>query len=256
LALGACSFAAVNPIQKLFLLSIKRWYFRILPAGIKNFKIMKNAILILIISIPLIQCTVRLSENKRTTLKNELEEMVQVDQIAAYIPQGKYKEYTREQWDNFKDSVFTTHKVRIESMFNKYGFLGYNKVGKAGSNHFWLLVQHCDKYPEFQKKVLQLMDKEVKRGNADSNNYAYLYDRVKVNAGEKQLFGTQVTYETETTGRAIPKIGLVDSINVDKLRKEYGLEPLKDYLNEMTTAHYEMNMEHYQKIGITKPSLY
>ena len=100
------------------------------------------------------------------------------------------------------------------------------------------------------------MDKEVKKENADPNNYAYLYDRVKVNAGEKQSFGTQVTYETETTGRAVPKIGLVDSANVDKLRKEYTLEPLKDYLNTMTTFHYEMNKEHYEKMGITKPNLY
>lgn len=182
--------------------------------------------------------------------------MVKVDQIAAYIPQGMYKEYTHEQWNSFKDSVFTSDKKRVEVMFNKYGFLGFDKVGKEGSNQFWLLVQHSDKYPEFQKKVLKSMNKEVKHGNANSNNYAYLYDRVKVNAGEKQLFGTQVTYETETTGRAIAKNGLADSINVDKLRKEYGLDSLKNYLNEMTTAHYEMNKEHYEKMGITKPNLY
>lgn len=182
--------------------------------------------------------------------------MVKVDQIAAYIPQGKYKEYTHEQWNNFKDSIFTGDKNRVESMFNRYGFLGFDKVGKDGSTNFWLLVQHSDKYPEFQKKVLKSMDKEIKKGNADSKNYAYLYDRVKVNAGEKQLFGTQVTYETQTTGRAIPKNGLSDSANIDKLRKNYGLEPLKDYLNDMTTAHYEMNKDHYEKMGITKPNLY
>ena len=100
------------------------------------------------------------------------------------------------------------------------------------------------------------MDREVKRGNANPNNYAYLYDRVKVNAGEKQLFGTQVTYEVETTGRAIPQIGLADSASVDKLRKDYNLEPLRNYLNQMSTMHYEMNKEHYQKMGITKPTLY
>lgn len=182
--------------------------------------------------------------------------MVEVDQIAAYIPQGKYKDYTQEQWHKFQDSVFTSDKLRVEAMFDKYGFLGFDKVGKEGSNHFWLLVQHSDKFPQFQKKVLKAMDKEVKKGNADPNNYAYLYDRVKVNAGEKQLFGTQVTYDTETTGRAIPKIGLIDSANIDKLRKEYSLEALKDYLNTMTTLHYEMNKEHYEKMGITKPNLY
>lgn len=87
------------------------------------------------------------------------------------------------------------------------------------------------------------MDKNVKKGNANPNNYAYLYDRVRVNAGKKQLFGTQVTYEVQTTGRAIPKFGLIDSANVENLRKEYSLGSLKDYLNLMTTSHYEMNKE-------------
>lgn len=217
---------------------------------------MINKILILTISVFLISCAARLTEDKKSYLKTELDEMVKVDQVAAYIPQGKYKDYTHEKWNNFKDSVFTSNKIIVESMFDKYGFLGFDKIGKDGSNHFWLLVQHCDKYPEFQIKVLKAMNKEVKRGNADSNNYAYLYDRVKVNAGEKQLFGTQVTYETGTTGRAIPKNGLTDSLNVDRLRKEYGLKPLKSYLNEMTSIHYEMNKEHYKKMGITKPNLY
>jgi len=201
-------------------------------------------------------CARKFTESQRLQLNKELSEMVQVDQIAANIPQGKYKDYSREQWNRFTDSVFTSDKIRVEAMFKKYGFPGFDKVGKEGSGHFWLLVQHCDKFPAFQKKVLKAMDKEVKKGNANPNNYAYLYDRVKVNAGEKQLFGTQVTYETETTGRAIPKIGLADSANVDKLRKEYTLEPLKDYLNTMTTLHYEMNKKHYETKGITKPNLY
>jgi hypothetical protein len=207
-------------------------------------------------SIILTSCAARFTADKKIQLDKQLKDMVEVDQIAANIPKGKYKDYPKEQWHNFQDSVFAVHKGIVEQMFNKYGFLGFDKIGKEGSTHFWLLVQHCDKYPEFQKRVLKAMDKEVKKGNANPNNYAYLYDRAKVNAGEKQLFGTQITYEVETTGRAIPKIGLIDSTNVDRLRKEYDLESLKDYLNEMTTAHYEMNKEHYQKMGIMKPNLY
>ena len=217
---------------------------------------MKGKVAIILGSIILTSCAEKLTENKRVQLGRQLTELVKIDQVANYIPRGRYKDLSKEQWIKFQDSAITDNKMKAESMFNKYGFLGFDKVGKDGSNHFWLLVQHCDKYPEFQKKVLKAMNKEVLKGNADPNNYAYLYDRVKVNAGEKQMFGTQVTYETETTGRAIPKIGLIDSANVDKLRKEYTLEPLKDYLNMMTTAHYEMNKEHYQKMGLIKPNLY
>ncbi len=213
-------------------------------------------ILIFTLLLFLTACSVRLTDDKKNALKRELENMVETDQVAAYIPQGKYKSYSKEEWNHFKDSVFTSHTVRVERIFNRYGFPGFDKVGKDGSNHFWLLVQHSDKYPSFQKRVLKAMDKEVKKENANAGNYAYLYDRVEVNAGQKQLFGTQVTYEVNRTGRAILKNGLIDSVNVDKRRKEYGLEPLVEYLNSMTGMHYEMNKERYEQMGVKSADLY
>ncbi len=189
---------------------------------------MEKVISFLTISIFLTSCAVKLTDEKKTNLKNELEEMVKVDQIATKAhPNGNYSSYTQEQWYRFRDSVHTNTKIKVEEMFNKYGFLGYTKVGKEGSNHFWLLVQHSDKYPEFQVRVLKAMNKEVKKGNTSPSDYAYLYDRIKVKAGEKQKFGTQLSYDS--AGHPFPAIGLIDSANVDNFRKAYGLEPLRDY---------------------------
>ena len=165
--------------------------------------------------------------------------MIKIDQIAKNLPQGKYLAYTKEQWSRFRDSVQTNLKFRVEEMFDKYGFLGYNKVGKEGSTHFWLIVQHSDKYPKFQKKVLKAMNKEAKKGNASLTDYAYLYDRVKVNAGEKQKFGTQLSYDS--SGKPFPAIGLTDSSNVDKFRKAYDLEPLKDYYDFIINSRNQKN---------------
>jgi len=204
----------------------------------------------------IVGCATKFSESQKISLKNQLKEMVETDQIAAYIPQSKYKDYTTEQWNTFKDSVFTSHQNVLESIYKKYGFLGFDKVDKDGSQNFWILVQHCDDFPEFQKDVLKSMKQEVKNNNASPRNYAYLYDRVQVNLGEKQLFGTQVDYEIiSETVRATPKNGLLNSENIVRLRQEYELEPLKDYLNEMTKLHYEMNQSNYEKNGI-KPFLY
>jgi len=139
---------------------------------------MKRIILFFAISIFVASCASKLTNNKKERLKHDLEKMVEIDQIAAYIPKGKYKNYTPEQWDKFQDSVFESNMNSVGSLYRKYGFLGFDKVGKDGSNHFWLLVQHFDKYPQFQKEVLSSMEKEVKKANAHSNNYALLYDRV------------------------------------------------------------------------------
>ncbi|WP_181151290.1 DUF6624 domain-containing protein [Sphingobacterium gobiense] len=193
------------------------------------------------------------SENKNE-IQTHLLEMVKIDQIAAFPKAGAYSNYSHEQWQAFKDSVFRTNHKTIANYFSTYGYLGYNEVGEEGSNHFWLLVQHCDHDPKFQKRVLKKMDIQVKRKNANPKNYAYLFDRVQVNAGKKQLFGTQVDYLK--TGRATPKYGLIDSVNVDQRRAKYSLPTLTEYLNDMTIMHFEMNKASYIESGYTEPDLY
>jgi hypothetical protein len=79
------------------------------------------------------------------SLADELKAMAVIDQVAAYIRQGEYKQWSQARWDKFKDSVFTTHKVRLEKIFNEFGYPGYSLVGEEGSNNFWLMVQHSDK---------------------------------------------------------------------------------------------------------------
>lgn len=58
-----------------------------------------NIISVLFTSFLVVSCAVRLTDNKKTVLKNELAEMVKIDQVAAGMPQGVYKEYTKEQWN-------------------------------------------------------------------------------------------------------------------------------------------------------------
>ncbi|WP_350290662.1 DUF6624 domain-containing protein [uncultured Croceitalea sp.] len=187
-------------------------------------------------------------------LANELNKMVKVDQIAAYIPQGKYEQMTKEQWNAFKDSVFTTHQKRLEQLFDQYGFMGFDLVGEKGSQNFWLMVQHSDHNPDFQKEVLRKMKIAMDNKNAKPSNYGLLVDRVRINTGKKQVFGTQVTYNTEI-GQAYPK-ELEDSINVNQRRKSIGLESIEEYLNNMTKMHFEMNKAYYEEKGITEPKLY
>ncbi len=88
-------------------------------------------------------------------LAEELKTMAVIDQVAAYIPQGKYKQWTHERWEKFKDSVFTAHTTRLKKVFHEFGFPGYDLVGKEGSNNFWLMVQHADKNIGFQSSVLK-----------------------------------------------------------------------------------------------------
>lgn len=223
---------------------------------------MKKIASILLVGFFIIGCKNKNAEKKTIDekvefsqeLADELKRMAEVDQIAAYIPQGEYKKMTEEEWNSFKDSVFTTHQKRLKQVFDKHGFIGFDLVGEEGSQNFWLMVQHSDKNPDFQKEVLQKMKIEVSKENADPSSYGMLVDRVQLNTGQKQVFGTQVTYNMET-GQAYPK-SLEDSLHVNQKRKSIGLEPLEEYLNGMTQMHFEMNKKYYTEKGITEPKLY
>lgn len=200
----------------------------------------------------------KISETEKENIKKELSEMVEIDQKYAGIPFGKYKkENDKESWESLlkaRDSVNQSQKNRIEELIKKHSFLGFDKVGKEGSHNFWLIVQHSDNFPDFQKNILKMMKKEVNKNNANKPNYAYLFDRIRKNNKQKQFFGTQLEYNK--LGQASPKFGLEDSINVDERRKKYELEPLKVYLNRMTEAHYEMNKDFFKSQGIVEPQLY
>ncbi|MFD2567330.1 DUF6624 domain-containing protein [Pseudotenacibaculum haliotis] len=223
---------------------------------------MKKLIGILCIGLMVIGCKENTSQKKKVPQKvvfnqdlaNELEKMAEVDQIAAYIPQGEYKKLSTEDWNAFKDSVFTTHQKRIKELFDQHGFLGFDLVGKEGSSNFWVMVQHSDHNPAFQKAVLEKMKQEVLKKNAHSREYGLLTDRVNINSGLPQVYGTQVDYNWEIC-QAYP-ITLQDSANVNQRRKEIGLEPIEEYLNRMSEMHFEINKASFLQKGIKAPTLY
>lgn len=217
--------------------------------------------LIIILTFLLFGCTSNksLTDIEKEKINTELDYIGKIDQKYAGIPfDDLIKKYGNEKaWKIFeekRDSVGLDNQQRIKKLYLKYGYLGFKEVGKENSVKFWLPIQHADKDVKFQKKMLKELWKQIRINNANRSDYALLEDRVAINTNQKQRFGSQVTYNE--VGQAIPKNGLLDSVNIDKLRAEYGLPSFKDYYNWMTTNHFEMNKEILLKKGITEPKLY
>jgi len=185
--------------------------------------------------------------------KEVLEEMHDFDQYTSGMPQGEF-EGDWEGWFAYRDSTTRVMKLRLEEIFSIHGYPGYDLVGEVGSFNFWNMVQHCDFDPSFQLKVQEAMKTEVDKNNASSIDLAFLTDRVNLNLGKKQLYGTQVNYNMET-GLVFSK-PVFDSLNINKRRREVGLPSIEKYLNELSIMHFESNKEHYGKLGILKPNLY
>lgn len=163
----------------------------------------------------------------------------------AYVDQWPMQRLMQQQPDSAgrdlfqveKDN-FARHQPVLEKIVRHYGYPGFRQVGEKSANNFWLLVQHADAHPDFQRQVLKLMEQQVKRKNASARNYAYLTDRVALGAGQPQEYGTQV--EFATTGKAQPR-NLHDPANVNKRRAAMGMETLEAYLEMNDKLHAEMN---------------
>jgi hypothetical protein len=140
---------------------------------------------------------------------------------------------------------YASHQPLLEKIVKQYGYPGFKQVGKKSAYNFFLLVQHADAHPDFQRKVLHMMLPEVKRKNAAPVDYAYLTDRIAINSGQLEEYGTQVRY-TGDVGKDFSKViavpvSLRDPKNVDKRRAAIGMEPLQNYLDGMTEMTRQMN---------------
>ena len=112
----------------------------------------------------------------------------------------------------------------LRGIVEKQGWPTITSVGKDGANAAWLLVQHADADPKFQRQCLDLMTKLAKT-EVSQSNLAYLTDRVLLAEGKKQLYGTQFT---SVDGKWKPR-PIEDEANVDKRRAEAGLKSLAEY---------------------------
>jgi len=165
----------------------------------------------------------------------------------AYVDQWPMQRMMQQQPDSAGRNLeqvekinFAKHQPLLEKIVQQYGFPGFKEVGRKSSNSFWLLVQHADAHPDFQRQVLKLMLPEVKKKNADAVNYAYLTDRVAVNTGQPEEYGTQVVYEGPGIGKAKPR-SLRDPANVNKRRQAIGMETLETYLKNTDNLMEQMN---------------
>lgn len=116
-------------------------------------------------------------------------------------------------------------------MVEKHGWPTRKLVGLDGTRAAWLLVQHADHAVAFQRKCLTLMQAHRTDDQVAKADIAYLTDRVAVNEGKPQVYGTQ-GHVVEGAWR--PR-QIRDDGNVDKRRQTVGLQPLKEYIEFMHT---------------------
>ncbi len=100
------------------------------------------------------------------------------------------------------------------------------QVGADGVAAAWLLVQHADGDADFQRQVLGGIMPLVESGEVSAHDFVLLTDRVLVNAGKPQRYGSQLA---AVGGKWQPK-PMEAPEQVDQRRAAVGQMPLADYL--------------------------
>ena len=117
--------------------------------------------------------------------------------------------------------------ARINVIIKQYGWPGPKLIGRDGTDAFFTLAQHAD--PAFQKKVLPLVKTAYRRGILTGQNYALFTDRVLVESGKPQIYGTAAKTIDHWNGREPVFEPIENEANVDRRRAEVGLMPLSEY---------------------------
>lgn len=135
-------------------------------------------------------------------------------------------------------AVDASNLAWLKPLIAKHGFPTVGQVGEEGVAHAWMLVQHATHDPVLQERVLREIQPLLKTGEISKDDYALLADRVRVEQGKPQIYGTQFYVPSAKDGQ--PKVNkngtpdmqlrpLENPGTVDQRRASLGLMPLADY---------------------------
>jgi hypothetical protein len=141
---------------------------------------------------------------------------------------------SKEMWAKIRLTDSLNYPA-LKHIWERYCYPNTDLLGEEGSHNFWLLMQHQDKHPDFQEEVLAGMKRETDRGKASLRDYAYLVDRVKVNKGQLQIYGTQMIPNADHSSYE-PK-PVVEPEKLNERRTSIGLPSIQEYI-EIMNSHY------------------
>jgi hypothetical protein len=117
--------------------------------------------------------------------------------------------------------------VKVAAIIDKYGWLGPDEIGDQCNTALFMVIQHADL--STQQRYLPTMRAAALKARIKARHLAMLEDRVNVFTGKKQIYGSQVFWDTWRSAYLLAP--LEDPDNVDARRSAVGLPPLKVYLS-------------------------
>jgi hypothetical protein len=123
------------------------------------------------------------------------------------------------------EEVHLSNALRLKQIIAEFGWPDEQMVGEDGAKAAWFIVQHAIGSPDLQRSCLALLRNSADQGRVPRWQAAYLEDRMAMQEGRPQRYGTQWLDDPQD-GRARPwRLAEADRVNI--LRAEVGLPPMQ-----------------------------
>lgn len=125
----------------------------------------------------------------------------------------------REDWRRV-EAVDDDNTRWLQEVIAAKGWPDSTLVGVDGAHAAWMLLQHADRDPEFQARMLPLMEAAAARGTMAAADVAMFTDRVLLAQGKPQRYGSQFQTGDDGVMRMRP---VEDEAGLDARRLAVGL---------------------------------
>lgn len=165
-------------------------------------------------------------------------ELAQLINQLAKLDQEPFQRALKGEIDS-KTAEIESHKIyrenylHLKKIIKDNGYPSYAMVGEVATNNFNLMVLHCFFDVGFQRKILQLFEKESQKDKSLISNkkylrdLAFLTDKVNINSNKQQIYGTQIERGKDGYYQIKPT---VEPTKLNQRRAKMQLEPIEEYL--------------------------
>lgn len=173
-----------------------------------------------------VRAIVKDSAFARILLRMQIKDQAYYSEINIEETQAKpNKEKIKKLWSK-KEALNKENLMDLEELVQTKGWPGFSKVGFRFSNTAFLVVQHSDYVT--MKKYYHYIKTACETGEGNCGAQALLYDRIKVNEGKAQRYGSQVHLDENTKKYSL--YPLEDTALVNEYREYMGLGLLEEYI--------------------------
>lgn len=99
-------------------------------------------------------------------------------------------------------------------------------LSEEAKSSIWLLIQHAPK--KFREEFIEIFERWSNLGVLDKKQILMMKDRMLLDKGKAQIYGTQVVKNVKTGKMELYKVE--DENNLNERRRLAGFEPIEDYL--------------------------